>query len=95
MTRSIYPLKYTLEELQNTHKIFRLSDNITQALELIKDAFDSKNYKIQEKNGNLQLEMNIIVGKKENKFKFILLKQSSSMQDILNGVCNEIKKIEK
>ena len=39
--------------------------------------------------------MNIIVGKKENKFKFILLKQSSSIQDILNGVCNEIKKIEK
>ena len=95
LTKSKYRSKYTLEELQNIHKIFRASDTISEAFELIKDAFDSKTIKIQKENGNLCLEMNFILGKKENKFKFILLKKSGNMRDILDGVCNKIEKIEK
>ena len=95
LTRTKYKLIYTLEELQSLHKIFRASDNISEALDLIKDSFDSKNYKIKEENGNICLKMNIIVGRKENKFQFILLKQSDDIENIVNTVNIKVQQIEK
>lgn len=83
---------YTLEELQNISKCFRVFDNIEEVIPIIIMIFEEKNFsfKFEDNNAILNLKINKI-GKGEELISLQLKKTMLSLEEICENLSKEVQ----
>ena len=87
-----YEIKINQNDFYNLNKIFKMYDNIKEIYEAILKLIEENNYKIENKNNELKLIINIRDMFKKNKdIEFILYKYYNN--EYFGIICKEIIKI--
>ena len=83
---------YTLEELQDISKCFRVFDNIEEVIPIIIIIFEENNYNLKFENNNaiLNLKLNKI-GKGEELISLQLQKDKLSLEEICENLSKEVQ----
>ena len=86
---------YSLKELQNINKYFRIFDNINEVISFFEEIIEEKNASLKLDNNNIILNVKINkIGKGEELISLILNKKLLSLNDICDNLKKEIKNLE-